>query len=244
MTITQALKVSCNTAFANLGLELGEDKLREQAEKFGFDSRHLPDLGGAASQFPDKVDDAQLALSSIGQFDVAASPLQMAMVSAAIANDGVLMDPYLVSMVQAPDLKPLETHKPEVLSTPMTPEHAAELQQMMAVVVNEGTGTQRPDQRGRGRRQDRHRPVRPQAQAVRLVHLVRAAGGPEGSGGGDRRGRGHPARRHRRRAGRRADRQGRDGGRAMTRLRSDDCRRWPFVQSAVFSRRAARDRLG
>ena len=140
ITITQALKVSCNTAFANLGLEMGEDKLREQARKFGFDSRHLADLGGAASQFPDKVDDAQLALSSIGQFDVAASPLQMAMVTAGIANDGVLMDPYLVSMVQAPDLKPLETHKPEVLSTAMTPEHAEALQQMMVVVVNEGTG--------------------------------------------------------------------------------------------------------
>jgi peptidoglycan glycosyltransferase len=64
----------------------------------------------------------------------------MAMVSAAIANDGVLMDPYLVSMVQAPDLRPLQTHKPEALSTAMTPEHAAELQQMMEVVVSEGTG--------------------------------------------------------------------------------------------------------
>jgi peptidoglycan glycosyltransferase len=141
VSITQALKVSCNTAFANLGLEVGEDKLREQAEKFGFNSRHLPDLSGAASQFPDKVDDAQLALSSIGQFNVAASPLQMAMVTAAIANDGVLMDPYLVSMVQAPDLKPLETHKPKALSTAMTTENAAALQQMMAVVVNEGTGS-------------------------------------------------------------------------------------------------------
>jgi peptidoglycan glycosyltransferase len=141
ITLTQALKVSCNTAFANLGLELGEDKLRAQAQKFGFDRRHLPDLGGAASQFPDEMDEAQLALSSIGQYDVAASPLQMAMVSAAIANDGVLMDPYLVSMVQAPDLKPLETLKPEALSTPMTPEQAAQLQQMMVVVVDEGTGT-------------------------------------------------------------------------------------------------------
>ncbi|MDQ2674436.1 MAG: penicillin-binding protein 2 [Chloroflexota bacterium] len=140
VTITQALKVSCNTAFANIGLDLGEDKLRDQARKFGFDSRHLDDLGGAASKFPDKLDDAQLALSSIGQFDVAASPLQMAMVSAAIANDGVLMDPFLVSMVQAPDLKPLQTHKPAVLSTAMTAEDARQLQQMMEAVVTEGTG--------------------------------------------------------------------------------------------------------
>jgi peptidoglycan glycosyltransferase len=140
ITITQALKVSCNTAFANLGLDLGEDNLREQAQLFGFDRRHLPDLGGVASQFPDKMDDAQLALSSIGQFDVAASPLQMAMVSAAIANDGVLMDPYVVRTVLAPDLRPIETHQDKELSTAMTPENAKELQQMMSVVVSQGTG--------------------------------------------------------------------------------------------------------
>jgi peptidoglycan glycosyltransferase len=141
ITLTQALKVSCNTAFANLGLDLGEDKLREQAQLFGFDRRHLGDLGGVASQFPDKLDQAQLALSSIGQYDVAASPLQMAMVSAAIANDGVLMDPYVVSTVRTPDLQSIETHKPKELSTAMTPEDAQELQQMMSVVVSQGTGS-------------------------------------------------------------------------------------------------------
>ena len=140
ITITQALKVSCNTAFANLGLDVGEDNLREQAQLFGFDRRHLPDLGGVASQFPDKLNDAQLALSAIGQYDVAASPLQMAMVSAAIANDGVLMDPYVVSTVRSQDLKPIQTHEPQQLSTAMTPEHAKELQQMMGVVVSQGTG--------------------------------------------------------------------------------------------------------
>jgi penicillin-binding protein A len=140
ITMTQALKVSCNTAFANLGLEVGEDKLRDQAQLFGFDRRHLADLKGVASQFPDKLDDAQLALSAIGQYDVAASPLQMAMVSAAIANDGVLMDPYIVSTVRAQDLQPIQTHKPDALSTAMTPENAKELQQMMSVVVSEGTG--------------------------------------------------------------------------------------------------------
>jgi peptidoglycan glycosyltransferase len=140
ITLTQALKVSCNTAFANLGLELGQDKLREQAQAFGFDQRHLADLRGVASQFPDELDKAQLALSAIGQYDVAASPLQMAMVSAAIANDGVLMDPYVVSNVRANDLKQIETHEPQVLSKAMTPENAKELQQMMLAVVSEGTG--------------------------------------------------------------------------------------------------------
>ena len=140
VTITRALAVSCNTAFANLGLELGEDKLRAQAARFGFDQRHLGDLGGAASRFPDKLDEAQLALSSIGQFDVAASPLQMAMVAGAIANDGVMMDPYVVSMVQAPDLQTLQRHQPRVLSQAMKPENARELQQMMVGVVADGTG--------------------------------------------------------------------------------------------------------
>jgi peptidoglycan glycosyltransferase len=140
ITITQALKVSCNTAFANLGLDVGEQKLREQAQLFGFDRRHLADLGGVASQFPDEMNEAQLALSSIGQFDVAASPLQMAMVSAAIANDGVLMDPYIVSTVRSQDLKPIETHKPTELSTAMTPQNAKDLQEMMGIVVSEGTG--------------------------------------------------------------------------------------------------------
>jgi len=62
------------------------------------------------------------------------------MVSAAIANDGVLMDPYIVGSVRSADLTPLETHKPQELSTAMTPEHAKELQQMMETVVSQGTG--------------------------------------------------------------------------------------------------------
>lgn len=140
ITISQALNVSCNTAFANLGLQLGQDKLRAQAQKFGFNQRHLSDLGAAASQFPDDLNGAELALSSIGQFDVAASPLQMAMVTAAIANDGVLMDPYLVNTVRGPDLQPISTHKPTETGTAMSPENARLLKQMMVGVVTDGTG--------------------------------------------------------------------------------------------------------
>ena len=140
-TISNALRVSCNTAFANLGLEVGQDKLREQAQKFGFNARHLADLNGVASQFPDEMDQAQLALSAIGQYDVAASPLQMAMVTAGIANDGAVMDPYVVSMVQGPDLKPLSTTNPAKLSQAMTPANAEELQEMMRIVVSQGTGS-------------------------------------------------------------------------------------------------------
>ncbi len=141
ITLTRALDISCNTAFAKIGLNLGADTLRRQADKFGFDSRHLPEIGGVESVFPDQLNESQLALSSIGQYDVAASPLQMAMVSAAIANDGVVMDPYLVSTVRSPDLQVLSRHQPDQLATAMSAGHAAELKQMMVSVVQNGTGT-------------------------------------------------------------------------------------------------------
>lgn len=141
ITLTQALRTSCNTAFAKLGVDLGDDALREQADAFGFDARHLGDLSGAASRFPDDPDDAQTAMSAIGQFEVAATPLQMAMVSAGIANDGVVMDPYLVSTVRAADLTAVRTHEPNELSTAMSAGNAQELQDMMVDVVENGTGS-------------------------------------------------------------------------------------------------------
>lgn len=141
ITMTQALDVSCNTAYAGIGLKLGADALSKQASEFGFGSRHLPDLGAAASVFPDDINDSQLALCSIGQYDVAASPLQMAMVSAAIANDGVLMDPYLVSEVRSPDLQVISRTRPQQLDRPLSADNAAKLKQMMVSVVQNGTGT-------------------------------------------------------------------------------------------------------
>ncbi|RCK68402.1 penicillin-binding protein 2 [Desertihabitans brevis] len=141
VSLDRALQLSCNTAFANLGTELGADALREQAERFGFGTRHLPDLNGAASTFPEDPDPAQTALSAIGQFEVAASPLQMAMVAGAIANDGVVMDPYLVSQVRAPNLSTLRETEPRELGRAMSAENAEQLQQMMVNVVEQGTGT-------------------------------------------------------------------------------------------------------
>jgi peptidoglycan glycosyltransferase len=140
VTLGQALKVSCNTAFANLGAQLGPDKLRAQAEKFGFSTAPLADLNGVVSRFPEKPDQAQTMMSAIGQFDVAASPLQMAMVTAAIANDGVLKKPYVVSEVRSQDLKVLYRPVPQD-SRAMSTENARILQQMMVEVVTGGTGT-------------------------------------------------------------------------------------------------------
>lgn len=139
-TIDHALQVSCNTAFANLGLQLGDAKLREQARKFGFDQPFEDDLASAASRFPGQLDKPQLAMSAIGQFDVAASPLQMAVVAAGIANDGQVMEPYLVQEVRAADLSVISSHRTQELQRAMNEDNARSLQQMMVNVVDKGTG--------------------------------------------------------------------------------------------------------
>ncbi|HHU38304.1 MAG TPA: penicillin-binding protein 2 [Propionibacterium sp.] len=140
ISLRQALQVSCNTAYALIGDQLGDDKLRDQAQKFGFGATQLPELGGVASRFPDDPDRAQTMLSSIGGFDVAASPLQMAMVAAGIANDGVVMAPHLVSHVRGADLNVISTTRPRPLSTAMSAPNARALQDMMVSVVENGTG--------------------------------------------------------------------------------------------------------
>jgi penicillin-binding protein A len=139
-TLTVALRNSCNTAFGTIGLDLGPDALREQAEKFGFAERQLPELGAVASQFPTDPNQPQTAQSAIGQFDVRATPLQMAMVAAGIANQGDVMKPYLVQSVRTADLKTVSETKPESLHQAITPEVAGQLTAMMVDVVENGTG--------------------------------------------------------------------------------------------------------
>lgn len=142
ITLTQAVKVSCNVSFGFLGMTLGADTLREQAQKFGFGEKYLDDLNGqVASRFPEDPDDPQTALSAIGQFDVAATPLQMALVTAGIANGGTVMKPYLVDEVRSPDLDVLDKTEPEALSTAVSSGVARDLTQMMVETVDSGTAT-------------------------------------------------------------------------------------------------------
>ena len=140
ITLAHALDISCNTAFGKLGVSLGQDKIRDQAERFGFGKVVSSDVSSVASRFPQDLTDAQLAQSSIGQFNVAASPLQMAMVTAGIANGGKLMTPYLTAQVRASNLQVVSEHHPKQMSQPMTKESAEQLKAMMASVVNNGTG--------------------------------------------------------------------------------------------------------
>lgn len=140
VSLEQALKTSCNTAFGQLGMDLGADSLQSMAEKFGFNADPGIDIPSANSRFPTELDQAQTALSSIGQFDVAASPLQMLMVTAAIANDGVLMRPHVVTEISSSDLRVLSSITPKQMSRPMSASSAVQLQDMMITVVRDGTG--------------------------------------------------------------------------------------------------------
>ena len=140
-TLTVALARSCNTSFAKLGMDLGQDAIRTQAEKFGFGQSLRIPLAVTASTFPADLNTPQLGQASIGQYDVRVSPLQIAMVSAAIANGGRLMKPNLVARVRSADLEVVSTTTPTQLSQPISRQVADKLRTMMLAVVQNGTGT-------------------------------------------------------------------------------------------------------
>ncbi|EFF92051.1 MULTISPECIES: penicillin-binding transpeptidase domain-containing protein [Streptomyces] len=139
-TMREALRWSCNTVFGKIGATLGNDKMLAEAKKFGFDSEQFTPVRSNASVFSEKMEPSQVAQSSIGQFNTAATPLQMAMVVSAIANDGKLMKPYMVDKLTSPNLDTLEQTQPEEMSRPLSSKNAQILQSMMETVVTDGTG--------------------------------------------------------------------------------------------------------
>ena len=139
--LIDALTISCNTAFAQLGIDLGEEKVRAMAEAFGMDdeSFDIP-LTVEGSTMGEVGDAAALGQASIGQRSVVMTPMQAAMVAAAVANDGELMKPYLVDQVRAPDLTVIDETDPETFKEPVSAEIADQLTEMMVSVVARGSG--------------------------------------------------------------------------------------------------------
>ncbi|MEA5457336.1 penicillin-binding transpeptidase domain-containing protein [Sinomonas sp. JGH33] len=135
-----ALEQSCNTPFASIALDLGQDAIGKQAEAFGFgqDAGNLLHLDYQAGQWPKGLDQAQLAQSAVGQFNTKASPLQIALMTDAIANGGVQMKPSLIKSITAPDLRVVDQPKPEVLRTSTTPDIARQITEWMTDVVSDG----------------------------------------------------------------------------------------------------------
>lgn len=141
-TIRTALKYSCNNVFAKMAADLGEEKVRATASEFGFnDTEQDVPVRAAESVYPSGMDDAQTALTGIGQFDVTATPLQMAMVSSALANDGVLESPHMVSRVVDANGDTLTSYEDESSRRIVSSSTAEQLRSAMVTVVEEGTGS-------------------------------------------------------------------------------------------------------
>ncbi len=138
----QAMAQSCNTTFAALANEVGAESMLKQAEAFGFNSTYLEDLRPQSeSRFPEEMNEPETGQSGIGQFEVQATPLQMAMVTAGIANGGVVKRPYLVDEVQSAEYDVLEKADDSDLSQAVSSSTASDLTDLMVETVDNGTAS-------------------------------------------------------------------------------------------------------
>lgn len=145
-TLPTLLTVSCDTGFAQLGLQLGAQNLSAEAQAYGFNQQPPLDLPGVASStFPPasafNQDQPGLAYSAIGQQDVSATALQMALVASAVANNGVIVGPHVMSQIRDSQGRLVRSWKPKPWLTATSPQTASALTQMMVSVVQSGTGT-------------------------------------------------------------------------------------------------------
>lgn len=142
-SIRTALEYSCNNVFARMAVQLGQDKVRAMAEKFGFndDAQDVP-VRAYTSVYPSGMNQSSTALTGIGQFDVTATPLQMAMVSAAIANGGKLVAPHMVAQITDGGGDVLKNYDDSAGTKEIVSSSTAEqLRSAMQTVVEKGTGT-------------------------------------------------------------------------------------------------------
>jgi peptidoglycan glycosyltransferase len=146
-TYVEILRVSCNTSFARMGLDVGAPTMVATAEAFGFNTAPPIDLPGpvAVSHFPSVADfvqdDPKLAQSSFGQNDVQASPLQMALVASAVADNGVIMTPHVLRQIRDSDGEILRSEPISPWHRAITDSVAATIRDAMVNVVRNGTAT-------------------------------------------------------------------------------------------------------
>ncbi|TCN48147.1 peptidoglycan glycosyltransferase [Rhodococcus sp. SMB37] len=131
VSLREAFARSCNTAFVEMGINTGREALVDQAEALGIGETIDIPLPVAESTLGPISDGAALGQSTIGQRDVALTPLQNAVIAATVANGGVRMKPYLVERLEGPDLALLAETKPESLGQAIDPSVAATLTDLM-----------------------------------------------------------------------------------------------------------------
>jgi len=159
ITLALAFQISCNVTFGQIGLQLGADKLQAQAQAYGFCPTHPPTqtdcieptipftIPFQSGRFPVSAyfeqNDPLVAISAIGQDNVLANPMQMALVAATVANDGTMMQPQLVKEIRDPQGRVVRTFDPQEYGRPISDATARELTQMMVSVTSPG-GTAYP----------------------------------------------------------------------------------------------------
>ncbi|MEU9099673.1 penicillin-binding protein 2 [Streptomyces sp. NPDC048361] len=139
VSLKTGMQWSCNNVFLQTALKTGNDRMRETAEKFGFNHEQFTPVRSAKSGYPARLDKPQTALTGMGQGSLTSTPLQMAMVTAGLANDGKVMKPYMVEELRGPDLTTLEKASPEVLDQAVSVGTAKKVQEMMEFTASEGT---------------------------------------------------------------------------------------------------------
>ena len=143
LTLRQAFMKSCNNIYALLALDMGDAALRKTAEGFGFNANFLfRDFVVENSAYPiTNRTSFEVAMSGFGQSSIGATPMHLCLIAAAIANDGVMMEPTLLRKATTPAGAVRDTFQPKVYRTSLTPATAATLQQYMRAVVTGGTGS-------------------------------------------------------------------------------------------------------
>lgn len=140
MTLKDALKDSCNSAFAELAVTLGAEQMNDTFEAFGLNDELSIPMPVEPGQYPVDSSEDKIAYSGIGQGGVLLTPLQDAMIAAGIANGGAVMEPYLIDGIRDSDLELVEKTQPRRLSSGISSASADQLTEMMIAVVNDGSG--------------------------------------------------------------------------------------------------------
>ena len=138
-----SLAKSCNTSFSNIGLSLNISKFQNTAKDLLFNSKLPGALPYSQSKFQLTKDasDAEIMMTAIGQGKTQMSPYHMVLITSAIANGGILMEPYLVSHIENYTGNVIEKNMPHKYAQLMTSEEAAQLKEYMKAVVTSGTAT-------------------------------------------------------------------------------------------------------
>lgn len=138
VSLADAITLSCNIPMAELAAELGDKAIKETAEKFGFNSAFETPLESTPSSYPSGLDDAQTALTGFGQGQVTATPLQMAMAAAGIANDGVVMNPRMVDSILGDDLSVVKAYENSEFARALEGDQADAITAAMVASVQSG----------------------------------------------------------------------------------------------------------